>query len=696
MITAPFNFVPVSEEVFFPLWSDNVSHDIPFEDTQSGVLDITITAKSPIFVKDSKDKEQFCSHNGEYYIPSTSVKGTIRNIVEIMSFSKMSQVDDDTYAVRDLNNSDLYMSQMKPNNILCGWLKKDGNNFIIEDCGRAGRIKHEEIDNIFKKDFVSKFKSGIFGDKAVDKTAFQKYVLLESDKLTYDFEHISTSSTGDKRYSYNSSSSLRGTIVLTGQSSGRDENKKKPTGKAYEFIFFEQIKDIKVAKEVMDNFLFAYFDKRETEPKESPDWTFWKKKLSNGEKVPVFFQKDGNQIAHFGLSYLYKLPYKYSIKDGLPPLHSKEKLDLAQTIFGYVNDTQALKGRVQFSHFKAISAIKKMKTVTEVLGSPRASYYPIYVTQNGDEYKTFMNDDFSIAGWKRYPIHQTNVTKKTDETENENIGTTFTPLKNGIIFKGKLRYHNLKKIELGAIISALTFHNTADTFHNIGMAKALGYGKVKIAIKGLDTIENYLKAFEVEMASNISNWAKSEQLLELISMATPQSNSGNSTLTYMDLEDFATNKSKTKDFLRNYTALKGIKKCTIKSLVSTEDIEEANQLKIEQIEIQKQQKIFDNALSLVLKSDNITLYENFIQKYSDYKDIDKIIATKEKLQKSQESNKFEKVDTQVKSAWNELQKKKSNPKQYAKLRDKFIKKWEDKKNNKGSSVVLDFVKKARE
>jgi len=695
MITAPFNFVPVSEEVFFPLWSDNVSHDIPFEDTQSGVLDITITAKSPIFVRDSEDKEEFCSHNGEYYIPSTSVKGTIKNILEIMSFSKMSQVDDDTYAVRDLSSArNFYMTQMGKN-IFCGWLVQKEEEYLIEDCGEVGRIRHEEIDRAFKIDFASNFKKVGF-----EKTSQYKYDILGTTHQTItvgDSYKSTTNAKYDKRLFHRyEKEGEKATLVVTGQPTPRGDTGKMGDGKGFEFLFFETKKEIKLPQKTMDNFLFAYFDKRETEPKESPDWTFWKEKLSNGEKVPVFFQKDGNQIAHFGLSYLYKLPYKYSIKDGLPPLHSKEKLDLAQTIFGYVNDTQALKGRVQFSHFKAISAIKKMKTVTEVLGSPRASYYPIYVTQNGDEYKTFMNDDFSIAGWKRYPIHQTNVTKKTDETENENIGTTFTPLKNGIIFKGKLRYHNLKKIELGAIISALTFHNTADTFHNIGMAKALGYGKVKIAIKGLDTIENYLKAFEVEMASNISNWAKSEQLLELISMATPQSNSGNSTLTYMDLEDFATNKSKTKDFLRNYTALKGIKKCTIKSLVSTEDIEEANQLKIEQIEIQKQQKIFDNALSLVLKSDNITLYENFIQKYSDYKDIDKIIATKEKLQKSQESNKFEKVDTQVKSAWNELQKKKSNPKQYAKLRDKFIKKWEDKKNNKGSSVVLDFVKKARE
>lgn len=68
MITAPFNFVPLNEKVFFPLWAEYVSHDIPFEDGESGEIDITITAKSPIFVRDHKDETQFCQHNKKYYI----------------------------------------------------------------------------------------------------------------------------------------------------------------------------------------------------------------------------------------------------------------------------------------------------------------------------------------------------------------------------------------------------------------------------------------------------------------------------------------------------------------------------------------------------------------------------------------------------------------------------------------------------
>ena len=51
MITAPYNFVPLSNEVVMPFWAEHVSHDIPFQDAQSGTLRVKITAKSPIYVR---------------------------------------------------------------------------------------------------------------------------------------------------------------------------------------------------------------------------------------------------------------------------------------------------------------------------------------------------------------------------------------------------------------------------------------------------------------------------------------------------------------------------------------------------------------------------------------------------------------------------------------------------------------------
>ncbi len=51
MIRSPYNFVPVSDKVFFPDWADQISHDIPFSDGISGKITLEIEAQTPIFVR---------------------------------------------------------------------------------------------------------------------------------------------------------------------------------------------------------------------------------------------------------------------------------------------------------------------------------------------------------------------------------------------------------------------------------------------------------------------------------------------------------------------------------------------------------------------------------------------------------------------------------------------------------------------
>ncbi|HHH54757.1 MAG TPA: hypothetical protein ENK91_13930, partial [Bacteroidetes bacterium] len=383
-------------------------------------------------------------------------------------------------------------------------------------------------------------------------------------------------------------------------------------------------------------------------------------------------------------------------------------------MFGYIRKDEALKGRIQFSHFKAIQNVQELEKRTEILGSPRASYYPIYVKQWNTEFKTFMDSDFNIAGWKRYPIHRGSATTETIDTGNENVGTTFTPLKSEVVFEGKVRYHNLKKEELGALLSALTFHNTQSCFHNIGMAKSLGYGKIELKIKGID-LTDYLKAFETEVSSTISNWAESEQVTELLTMATEQDNEENSELRYMELKEFATHKSRNKDYLRNYTALDNIKRVKVESLISEEDLKallarqeekkKEEKLRQEEKEIElklreekeKVDKAFNHELKIVLdelKKDelNLQILQNFIEKYPNYEKIDEIKAKKEQIENAKKANKHKEVDAKAKSAYEALQKKKGNQKQYKKELDKFVKKWSAEKNHKGSEYIEKLLK----
>jgi hypothetical protein len=89
----------------------------------------------------------------------------------------------------------------------------------------------------------------------------------------------------------------------------------------------------------------------------------------------------------------------------------------------------------------------------------------------------------------------------------------------------------------------------------LGLGKPLGYGKISITIKnarfkkltkkGVQEVPNWegealssLISFEKEMKKAVPNWEKSDQLIELYTMATPLGK--NESLKYPPLECFNT------------------------------------------------------------------------------------------------------------------------------------------------------------
>jgi len=736
MITAPFNFVPLSEKVFFPDWADRVSHDIPFSDGESGEIEITITAKSPIFIRDHKKKEEFCHHRypdgkKEYYIPATSIKGMVRNVLEIMSFSKMSFVDDDTYAVRDLNNKELYRDKFTAKQIYGGWLCKIGDRYIIEDCGKPARISHQEIDKLLDNRFSNYFSDN-FSGREDEKIAIYKYNLANWN-LKHKFKYKKKNNQQQEVYvafeSNGDDSKIKeGTLVFTGQPTKRENTGAMGDGKGFEFIFFA-VKDIHpLHQDIFEKFKFAYFDERNTQPKESKDWKYWKNELENGKRVPIFFRKKQNgEIESIGLSYLYKLPYSHSIYDGLPKNHINiaPTIDLPQAIFGFINDNDSLKGRVFISHFKPIFQPTQMSEKTLILGTPRPSYYPIYIEQqiNSNSYKTYMDKNFKIKGWKRYPIHK-NLPSHQNETHSK-VTTTFKPLKQGVEFKGKLKYHNLKPQEIGALLSAITFHNSSDFYHSLGLAKAYGYGKVQLSItdgysidnqnkkksfKDKDNILFYLEKFECMMQSFVNNWHISEQLIELFTMAHEQDNKDNSNLKYLDLTEFANKKNidyqiKEKNILQLYSKLNKIKKYNPKSLILELD-------KCQKLNFQK--KINHQELDLEYVKKN---YKNkryivglFFKKYPNLKNkvndlettvkenidketlffhsakLDKSIVALEKFKKNfPKSEYLQEIDSLIETLKEEIKQKE--------LEKQIKQEWEEIKGSNDKNILTNFINK---
>ena len=590
MIKSPFNFVSLNSQVFFPDWADEISQDIPFSDGVSGTIGLTITADSPIYIRNgqlhkdenSKDKDYSFSHvstsaGNRYFIPGTSIKGEVRNILEIMSYGRMYVDDRAQFARRDLHNKDVYSLMNKQKQEHCGWLRRKGEDYEIDDCGRFWRISHDEIDRflgspVMRREF-SKERVIAFNDE--DKTADYKYRLIETKSLfkEHTFEACGKNRMGDSLVKFSDGGSLRGTIVFTGQPSLWSEPLKYNKGKYYEFVFPERKEATrKISGDEFKHFEFIY--KKTKGDKVSEDWKRIKRLLddseSGGRGVPVFFIPKGKEgIEHFGMAYLYKMPYDHSVFESLPEAHRhKDKRELAECIFGYADKQDALKGRVQFGHAFASEA-KPLERIRLVLGSPKASYYPLYVSQEGKDgvtadYNTY--DHGTPSGWKRYYVRKD--TNSVKDTGQDKVDTYMEPLDKGAKYRGTVSFHNLRPVELGALLSALTFHNTPECRHQLGMAKAYGFGKCRYNIKLNITAvsydgqpknaEYYMARFEDYMSRHVAGpWTQQQPIKELFTMAgNDVANGGAFDFMTMDLKTNEFEQAKTDhEYLRRATSL---------------------------------------------------------------------------------------------------------------------------------------------
>ena len=614
-VKSPYNFVPApsEDEVFKPEWANQVSHDIPFSDGESGTIKFTITSHTPIFIRNGhskKDKEEkndkylSFSHrlkadgSKEYFIPATSIKGMVRNVLEIMSFSRL-KTENDIFPFRDMTHH-TYKSEVAQNSqIKTGWLQKEGDKWAIYNC------QSEKIER-----YLIEKKLDIRG--LTNIAAPEKYTLLEKPHCKYHFvfdKEIIKYFNGREvslgnLYKFNDKGNFIGSLVFAGHINNKHR----------EWIF--GIGDKNNAYTVTDN-LIKKFEEIDNKLGEKTLWQYFKK--NKWSAIPVFFCADkNNNISHFGLSRLYKMTNTKYLNE-LEPLKSyyertkPYQMDLAETMFGTVADTDnkkgeyrnkfTLKGRVFFGHAK----IEKMgegsiREKIVVLSSPKASYFPFYLQKK----QTYLNDA-TLSGFKKYPIHAYTKPSLLND-ENDDIESIIKPLPCQTEFSCKVSFHNLKKVEIGGLLSAITLHgNNNSFFHSIGSGKPLGYGKIRInriKIQYLNHSENdYLIAFENIMNSEgikklrflkhsgndfekfvnseQSDYLNSDAIKELFAMSKSPSKQVEEKLKYPELELKYVDKKDANEFvnykkdnlaLPKYSEINGVPK--IKSIAKKKELNE--------------------------------------------------------------------------------------------------------------------------
>ena len=351
-IIAPYGFVPLSHVIQFAENPERISHDIPYRDGLSGVLNVEMEATQPLFTRGAQNKEEFFKlPDGTYAVPGSSVRGLLRNTLEIATFGKMNRLNNHRYAVRDLRNPDLYVRHMA--NILrslrsgkkepmplvgAGWLVKDDKSAFWKtgkpttENGTARPVAHivpcsfakAEYMDIIRWAQANKFQNYSPGDKG---SFTRKYRQLSQNRQRFMPEDLATLQvnvrvdrlrdvSGSQEYPYldqayrnghlgeygrvsSFSGDQKGQLVLTGQPSPwRPTSGPKRPGagnpKHHDFVFYGEQKDaaLPITMEQFKDFEFVHSDRGEQNKlgrAEQPneEWKFWRDLVWDNDKGRV-------------------------------------------------------------------------------------------------------------------------------------------------------------------------------------------------------------------------------------------------------------------------------------------------------------------------------------------------------------------------------------------------------------------------
>jgi CRISPR-associated protein (TIGR03986 family) len=586
-IDAPYNFVPLSDKVVEADWYAQTSQDLPFRDGFSGEITFTLTNTTPLLVggkqqaatKESAGKVDFFqTPTQEYAIPGSSLRGMIRNIFEIATFSKMSMLDDMRYGLRDISGGRVKASYgskvgsepvkgMLTSKVSAGFLRRNKDDNYVITPHQMVHVNHDDLDKVYDAGLRSAISKANKGKMSVS----EKYHIFRNHKVNeiiFDTHDVTVDIRGSgmalRREATNlRNGRLKGRLVLTGQPS---------KNKIRDFIFYSPSQEtISVPPSSWKDFLFIH----DTGEKDAP-WSYWQEQLNQGKDIPVFYVEMGN-ILKIGLAYMPKLAGDFTVHDLVKhtsEAHLDDDIhDMANTFFGHVGDKpeQTLKSRVFFETAIAINkpTLAKASEPT-ILNSPKASYFPNYLVQpeapkgsnklsDGKQYATYMkhstNSKPQIRGFKRYPVRPANevIVQKLDDEQQKNkaVQVVLHPIEIGAQFSGRIVVHNAKPEEIGALLWSLKL-STEDNdqlCHRLGMGKSFGYGQVQLKniqcrltpndpSKKTPERSAFIDAFTQYMDKKLvkTKWLHSEQVLTLTAMADPSKASQfNGKLSHMRL-----------------------------------------------------------------------------------------------------------------------------------------------------------------
>ena len=498
----PYNFVSLGD-------INEIKREKRVKGNHSGKIKCSLKNLTPIFIGNKTDEKEEktltlkVEGNEKYVIPASTLKGELRNIIEVLTTSCIKNVEEERLDYRGLAGG--------RKNVF-GIIKKfptANDDGIILGADKVKvkfyntipkRKEPLEIENEFKKEGFYEIKVNDKYKNHISKDEKPKDPKADDPKAINNFTQFENITRG-------------GTIEAILWVSSDIYNKKYqkilvPNGKTYSFTMSEY-----------EDLLYLIKQRKEAEEKNNKK--FYINELKVRDTI-IFEADDKGRAKNLTFSEIPRLRYKMSPLDLVPEeFHpcTTENLCFACRMFGTIGDhtenkdgekkqekITSMSSKIFISDALSINNKSKeleKKLILKSLGEPHPSLTRFYLENNGTYDK-----NFKIRGRKFYWHHQdkieaeknySNYLKTISDPAPSTTNSTIWFLEPEQNFEFEITFKDLTDEELGILIYSLELEK--DLLHKLGKAKAFGFGSCEIKITDclLESSEKYssfIKAYE--------------------------------------------------------------------------------------------------------------------------------------------------------------------------------------------------------
>jgi len=439
----------------------------------TGRIACELEAKTPIFISDSEFVEgaehksyrffRLENERGEeeYAIPSTSLRGMLRSVFEVVTNSCFGVFEGGLLGKRERpeNYDDTLLFGA---GLIMGIPKSD------EKPGFVRKMKHYKLPHSKFPEYKNEYREN--GEKIFVRIVNDKIVEVRENRVK-DFKpgYLKTSDKG-----------------IPGRTSKRNE---------YVLVEDGSSEDFELTNEVYQNYTIANRNNKHacTKTPKSGD-TIW-------------FRAKRNIIKEFGFSQIYRKPFKNSINSLLENYYHScsdyNNLCPACRMFGWVNSKdskgaeelsikQAYVGRIKVSHAQIIENKGFLREFPlAILSAPKPTTTFFYLLKNGKpEFSVKYDTPGGQLRGRKFYRHQDKAKEQEYKRAGEIRDRQNRTLKDALAPEAKftftIEFENLAPIELGALLWSIKMES--GMFHKLGMGKSLGFGSVRVKINTIEII----------------------------------------------------------------------------------------------------------------------------------------------------------------------------------------------------------------